>query len=94
MRKAQLCNKMYLDVIINSSTQIDVNCLDIQKAFDSVSHSILLGKLWSIGISGTLRKCFKNYLADRFQKVSFINNFSISLLAVSGVSPFYFYLHE
>jgi len=76
---------VFLDVIINNSTQIDVIYLDIQKAFDSVSHSILLGKLWSIGITGTLWAWLKNYLMDRFQKVSITNNLSKTLPVVSGV---------
>jgi len=74
-----------LDVIINSSTQIDVIYLDIWKAFDSVSHSILLSKLRSISITGTLWAWFENYLVDHFQRVSINNNLSKTLPVVSGV---------
>ena len=41
-----------LDQIINSPLQTDVIYFDISKAFDTVSHTILLNKLWSIGIAG------------------------------------------
>ena len=77
---------VFLDVIINSSTQIDVIYLYIWKAFDSVSYSILLEELWSIGITGNLWAWFKNYLMDRFQKVSLNNNLSKTLPVVSGVN--------
>ena len=52
---------IFTDQIINSPLQADVIYLDISKAFDSVSHSILLIKLWSMGITGTLWSWFKNY---------------------------------
>ena len=45
---------IFLDHIINNPLQSDVIYFDISKAFDTVSHSILLNKLWSIGITGVL----------------------------------------
>ena len=45
---------MFLDEITNTPAQTDVIYFDISKAFDSVSHSILLRKLWYFGITGTL----------------------------------------
>ena len=58
---------------------------DISKAFDTVSHSILLNKLWAIGITGVLWTWFKDYLSNRFQRVSINNHFSDLLPVVSGV---------
>ena len=49
--------------------------LDLQKAFDTVDHKILLAKLYNYGIRGIIYSWFKNYLTDRMQFVS-----------VSGVS--------
>ena len=76
---------IFLDQIINSPSQTDVIYFDISKAFNTVSHSILLNKLWSIGITGTLWSWFKEYLSNRYQKVIINNSFSDSLPVVSGV---------
>jgi len=76
---------MSLRLIIDSLTQIDVMYLNICKAYNSVSHSILLGKLWSIGITGTLWTWSKNYLTDHFEIVSINSNLSNTLSVVSGV---------
>ena len=39
--------------------------LDILKAFDTVDHQILLGKLRNCGVRGNVIKLFESYLADR-----------------------------
>ena len=76
---------IFLDQIINSPQQTDVIYLDISKAFDTVSHSILLNKLWSIGITGTLWTWFKDYLSNRYQRVTINNSYSDLLPVNSGV---------
>ena len=43
--------------------------LDLQKAFDTVDHNILLAKLANFGIRGIVYNCFKDYLNDRKQYV-------------------------
>jgi hypothetical protein len=48
----------------NQSTNTVVY-VDFKKAFDSVSHSKLLGKLSAYGISGDLLNWIRNFLADR-----------------------------
>ena len=48
--------------------------VDLQKAFDTVDHKILLAKLNHYGIRGVSNDWFKSYLSNRNQYVS-INGF-------------------
>ena len=66
---------VFLNYIVNNPTQTDVIYLDIHKAFDSVSHGIMLDKLWSVRITGGLWAWFKEYL----------NSLSDTLPVISGV---------
>jgi hypothetical protein len=70
--------------------------LDLKKAFDVCSHSILLKKLKKMGINGTTYKWFENYLSGRTQKVDINGNLSheqnldISVIQGSTLGPILF----
>ena len=55
--------------------------IDLAKAFDSVSHTILLQKLEYYGIRGDVLELFKSYLNDRSQFVK-LNNTQSSLTKI------------
>ena len=69
----------------NSRTQTDAIYLDIKKAFDVVSHTKLLFKLSTYGISGELHNWFRAYLSNRVHSVCIDGVLSNTLSVLSGV---------
>ena len=66
----QLLN--YLDgwtKAIDNGLPVDTLYLDLQKAFDSVSHKRLIIKSDRLGITGNLLRWIKNFLSERKQRV-------------------------
>ena len=59
--------------------------IDLQKAFDTVNHSILLQKMEHYGIRGTALNWFTSYLSERQQYVSVNGNTSDQLEISCGV---------
>ena len=59
--------------------------LDLKKAFDTVSHDILLKKLYAYGIRGNTFKLLKSYLTNRTQFVVYDGLLSCTLPINSGV---------
>ena len=57
------------EAINKKESTISIFC-DLQKAFDTCDHGILLKKLSNVGIRGANLEWFKNYLQDRHQFVS------------------------
>ena len=76
---------LFMDSIVNHQPQTDAIYVNISKAFDTVSHCLLLNKLWCFGITGLLWVWFKNYLSNHYQRVSINNNLSNILPVVSRV---------
>jgi hypothetical protein len=70
--------------------------LDLKKAFDVCSHSILLKKLAKMGITGVTHRWFSDYLSGRSQKVeingklSESQNLDISVIQGSTLGPLLF----
>ena len=75
-----------LSLTLNSKGQSDVIYFDFAKAFDSVSHDIILNKLkYTFNIDGLLLNLKKSYLKDRMQRVIIENQFSSLAQVRSGV---------
>ena len=81
-----------LDVVNSSYNQIKSNqftvlvFIDLKKAFDTVSHSILLNKLRNYGIRGMAHTLIRSYLTNRKQFVS-INQIRSDLKGINYGVP-------
>ena len=60
--------------------------VDLQKAFDTVDHEILLAKLNHYGICGVSNDWFRSYLSDRQQYVS-VNGYDSGLTKLNYGVP-------
>ena len=91
-RKNHSTSMALLEVIDNCYKNIDVNkkvlgiYFDLQKAFDTVDHNILLHKLYNYGIRGFMHVWLKHYLTNR-QQFTFINGTCSSLRGISCGVP-------
>jgi hypothetical protein len=61
---------------MNNSKVTAAIFLDLKKAFDTVSHNILISKLSKYGINGSALKWFISYLSNRSQIVSINSSYS------------------
>ena len=75
----------YIVSSLESKSPCDIIYLDFRKAFDTIPHSELLFKLWSLGITGPLWSWFQAYLSNRSHLVSVHGCSSKSLPVRSGV---------
>ncbi|KAK4816268.1 hypothetical protein QYF61_014340 [Mycteria americana] len=71
--------------LVDEGKAVDVVYLDFSKAFDTVSHSILLEKLAAHGLDGCTLCWVKNWLDGRAQRVVVNGVYSSWRLATSGV---------
>lgn len=74
--------------------------VDLQKAFDTVDHNILVKKLYHYGIRGIPLDLFKSYLSSRTQFVT-VNGVSYNMAEIkygvpqgSVLGPLMSYLHK
>jgi hypothetical protein len=71
--------------VLDNAGQVDMIYLDFSKAFDSVSHKLLVHKLQSFGIHSDLLNWFSAYLSGREQRVVVEGIQSDWLPVISGV---------
>ncbi len=89
--KGKSCSTQLLEVyhqigsVLDRAGQVDMVCLDFSKAFDSVPHSLMVHKLKSFGVNGSLLDWFSSYLCDRRQRVVLEGEASGWLPVISGV---------
>ena len=80
---------LYLTDYIRREVDMGKYCgmvmLDLQKAFDTVNHSILLNKLRAIGFDSAATNWMKSYLEDREQVVEVNGSLSSPLKVNCGV---------
>ena len=82
----QLLN--YLDRCIQNTIDghvVDAIYLDFAKAFDTVPHRRLLGKMEAYGISGTVLEWVRDYLNGRTQTVLVNGERSVTAPVISGI---------
>lgn len=75
-----------LNTTLHNNKLAAVVFLDLQKAFDTVDHSIMLDKLKNYGFRDKTFHLFSSFLTDRQQKVS-INNITSSLRYITTGVP-------
>ena len=73
--------------------------IDLQKAFDTINHDILLNKMFSLGFSNHSTKWFQSHLSGRRFRVNIKNKYSSTAKIECGVQqesiirPSLFLLH-
>jgi hypothetical protein len=75
----------YITHLVDGGVPCDLIFLDFSKAFDRVSHTILINKLHSLGFSQTTITWIHSYLYNRRQRVAIRGSFSPWSIITSGV---------
>jgi len=68
--------KLISEILIalnNKLMAVGIFC-DLEKAFDCVSHKIILSKLEFYGVKGKAKLWFESYFSSRYQRISVTNN--------------------
>ena len=61
---------------LNNKMMVASIFFDLEKAFDSINHALLINKLPQYGIQGKSKLLIESYLTNRFQRVQLHNSFS------------------
>lgn len=75
----------FVSQALDSNSQVDVVYTDFSKAFDRISHSIILSKLSTFGFSQRMIEFFASYLSARRYSVHFGGCQSLYYMGTSGV---------
>ena len=75
----------YITHSIDNKLSVIALFVDISKAFDSLNHNILIGKLEHYGIRGVILDWFISYLSCRYQYVDINNQKSLYRTIVCGI---------
>ena len=51
------------------SQKSEIKSTDLLKAFNTISHDLLIAKLHAYGLCGTSFKLIRDYLSNRFQRI-------------------------
>ncbi len=70
---------------MDNRKQVDAVFLDFSKAFDKVSHSLLIRKLQTLLVCPSIVTVIKEFLTDRTQRVVIEGSYSSSQPVTSGV---------
>lgn len=70
---------------LNKNLNVVVIYLDFQKAFDTLSHSLIIKALDRIGVTQKTKKWFINYLSNRSLIVKIFNDFGEKVEVKSGI---------
>ena len=90
-RKQYSTNHALLSIVEKIRSALDKNMyscgvfIDLEKAFDTVNHRILLSKLYHYGIRGNANSWFSSYLIHRSQTVTINEETSSKKLITCGV---------
>ena len=68
--------------------------MDLPKAFDCISHEILIAEMDAYGFSEDALTFFFSYLKRRKQRIQINNTYSIFQLLLSGVPDSLQFIHK
>jgi len=75
----------YIRFEMDKGNFVGMNLLDLQKAFNTVDHSILSMKLQALGLNKLVVSWFSSYLSDRHLFVDIFGTFSTQGIITCGV---------
>ena len=89
----------FIRLEMDKGNNVGMVLLDLQKAFDTVNHEILLGKMKSMGLSNSAVNWFDSYLSNREQLIdlsgvkSSLDNISCGVPQSSILGPLLFLMY-